>query len=86
MSASIWRAMASVCPIRAVESEPGDYPRFYAGVAQALATGSPPPVTAAEGVAMMDVLEAARVSARERRVVDLLAGERARAADPRGVA
>jgi hypothetical protein len=28
-------------------------------------------VTAAEGVAMMDALEAARVSARERRVVEL---------------
>jgi scyllo-inositol 2-dehydrogenase (NADP+) len=55
--------------VRTVESESGDYPRFYAGVAHALATGAPPPVTAAEGVAMMDVLEAARVSARDRRVV-----------------
>src|SRR5204862_236755 len=54
-----------------VEGEPGDYLRFYAGVQHALATGAPPPVSAAEAVAMMDVLEAARVSARERRVVEL---------------
>jgi predicted dehydrogenase len=57
-----------------VRSEPGAYPRFYAGVAEALATGAPPPVTAAEAVAMMDVLEAARVSARERRIVALTPG------------
>jgi len=54
-------------------------------VARALATGSPPPVTAAEGVAMMDVLEAARVSARERRVIALPGTADALAA-PRGIA
>ena len=64
-----WGRLGAGDAIRTVESEPGDYPRFYAGVAHALATGAPPPVTAAEAVAMMDVLEAARVSARERRVV-----------------
>jgi predicted dehydrogenase len=66
-----WGRLGAADAIRPVESEPGDYPRFYAGVAQALATGGPPPVTAAEGVAMMDALDAARVSARERRVVEL---------------
>jgi scyllo-inositol 2-dehydrogenase (NADP+) len=54
-----------------VRSEPGDYPRFYALVAQAIATGSHPPVTVAEGIAMMDVLQAARVSARQGRIVEL---------------
>jgi scyllo-inositol 2-dehydrogenase (NADP+) len=64
-----WGRLGAADTVRTVESEPGDYPRFYAGVAHALATGTAPPVTAAEAVAMMDVLEAARVSARERRVV-----------------
>jgi hypothetical protein len=66
-----WGRLGAGDAIRTVESEPGDYPRFYAGVQHALATGAPPPVTAAEAVAMMDVLEAARVSARERRVVEV---------------
>jgi predicted dehydrogenase len=81
-----WGRLGAGDAIRTVESEPGDYPRFYAGVQHALATGSPPPVTAAEAVAMMDVLEAARVSARERRVVELPGAASLRAADPRGVA
>ena len=44
-----WGRLGAGDAIRTVESEPGDYPRFYAGVAHALATGAPPPVTAAEG-------------------------------------
>jgi predicted dehydrogenase len=69
-----WGRLGAGDSPRPVPSEPGDYPRFYAQVARALAGGEPPPVTAAEGVAMMDVLEAARVSARERRVVEMAAG------------
>jgi predicted dehydrogenase len=59
---------------RPVPGEPGDYPRFYAELARAIATGGAPPVSAADAIAMMDVLDAARVSAREARVVDLGAG------------
>jgi scyllo-inositol 2-dehydrogenase (NADP+) len=86
-----WGRLGAGDAIRAVESEAGDYPRFYAGVAHALATGSPPPVTAAEGVAMMDVLDAARRSACERRVVAVhvtagTPGAGPIGADPRGVA
>jgi scyllo-inositol 2-dehydrogenase (NADP+) len=69
-----WGRIGTADAVRTVRSEPGDYPRFYAGVADALATGASPPVTAAEAVAMMDVLEAARVSARERRIVALAPG------------
>jgi predicted dehydrogenase len=69
-----WGRLGAGDAIRIVESEPGDYPRFYAGVVRALSHGAPPPVTAAEAVAMMDVIEAARRSARERRVVDLHLG------------
>ena len=75
-----WGRLGAGDAVRPVESEPGDYPRFYAGVADALTTGAPPPVTAGEAVAMMDVLEAARVSARERRVVAI------HSASPQGAA
>jgi predicted dehydrogenase len=68
-----WGRIGAGDALRTVESEAGDYPRFYAGVAHALATGAPPPVTAGEAVAMMDVLEAARASAAERRVVAMSA-------------
>ncbi|HWQ88178.1 MAG TPA: oxidoreductase [Brevundimonas sp.] len=45
---------------------PGDYRAYYDGVARALRAGSPPPVTAAEGLAVMEVLEACLESARLR--------------------
>ncbi|MGA4862003.1 Gfo/Idh/MocA family oxidoreductase [Streptomyces lavendulocolor] len=48
-----------------VPSLPGDYPAYYAAVAAALRDGTPPPVTAREAAAALDVLEAARRSARD---------------------
>jgi predicted dehydrogenase len=66
-----WGRLGSGDAGRPVRSEPGAYQRFYMGVAAAIATGAPPPVTAAEGIATMDVLDAARVSVRESRVVEL---------------
>ncbi|MEO3978242.1 Gfo/Idh/MocA family oxidoreductase [Streptomyces sp. CAU 1734] len=50
---------------RPVETVPGDYPAYYAAVARSLRDGSPPPVTAEEAARALDVLEAARRSARE---------------------
>jgi scyllo-inositol 2-dehydrogenase (NADP+) len=44
---------------------PGDYPAYYAAVAKALLNGGPNPVTAHEAAAALDVLEAARRSARD---------------------
>ncbi|MFJ5263613.1 Gfo/Idh/MocA family oxidoreductase [Streptomyces sp. NPDC088387] len=44
---------------------PGDYPAYYAAIAAALRDGSPNPVTALEAAAALDVLEAARRSARD---------------------
>ncbi|MBK3571380.1 Gfo/Idh/MocA family oxidoreductase, partial [Streptomyces sp. MBT62] len=44
---------------------PGDYPAYYAAVAAALRDGAPNPVTALEAAAALDVLEAARRSARD---------------------
>ncbi|MFW6693521.1 Gfo/Idh/MocA family oxidoreductase [Streptomyces sp. MAR4 CNX-425] len=57
-----------------VPSLPGDYPAYYAAVAGALRTGTPPPVTAADAAATLRVLEAARRSAAEGRVVRLAEG------------
>ena len=48
----------------AVPTERGDYPRFYASVARAILDGSPPPVSAADAVATLEILEAAGESAR----------------------
>jgi predicted dehydrogenase len=54
-----------------VRREPGEPADFYVGVRDALLTGAPLPVTAAEGVAVVEVLDAARRSAAENTVVTL---------------
>ncbi|MFF8945387.1 Gfo/Idh/MocA family oxidoreductase [Streptomyces sp. NPDC014864] len=56
---------------RPVPTLPGDYPAYYAAVAAALRDGAPNPVTALEAAAALDVLEAARRSARDRVEVTL---------------
>ncbi|MFC5722821.1 Gfo/Idh/MocA family oxidoreductase [Streptomyces gamaensis] len=58
-----------------VPTLPGDYPAYYAAIAEALRTGGEPPVTARESAAMLRVLEAARISAAEARTVRLGDGE-----------
>ncbi len=45
---------------RAVPTEPGDYPAFYAGVVRCLRDGAPPPVDPRDAVAVLEVIEAAR--------------------------
>ncbi|CAL9517330.1 putative oxidoreductase YdgJ [Streptomyces sp. enrichment culture] len=50
---------------RVEPSLPGDYPAYYAAVAKALLEGGPNPVSAHEAAAALDVLEAARRSARD---------------------
>ncbi|MFI1000744.1 Gfo/Idh/MocA family oxidoreductase [Streptomyces galbus] len=50
---------------RLVRTLPGAYPAYYAAVAGALRDGGPNPVTALEAAAALDVLEAARRSARD---------------------
>ncbi|WP_445524384.1 Gfo/Idh/MocA family oxidoreductase [Streptomyces cyslabdanicus] len=50
---------------RPVPTLPGDYPAYYAAVTAALRDGAPNPVTAPEAAAALDVLEAARRSARD---------------------
>ncbi|MEU0333146.1 Gfo/Idh/MocA family oxidoreductase [Streptomyces sp. NPDC006193] len=54
-----------------VPTLPGDYPAYYTAVAAALAGAGPNPVTALEAAAALDVLEAARRSARDKVTVTL---------------
>jgi scyllo-inositol 2-dehydrogenase (NADP+) len=54
-----------------VPTLPGDYPAYYAAVTRALNDDGPNPVTALEAAAALDVLEAARRSARDSVAVTL---------------
>ncbi|MEU3250016.1 Gfo/Idh/MocA family oxidoreductase [Streptomyces sp. NPDC006997] len=56
---------------RPVPTARGDYPAYYAAVARSLREGTAAPVTALEAAAALDVLEAARRSAREKVTVTL---------------
>jgi len=68
---SAWGRVGAGDDARALRSEPGDYLAFYRGVAAAIANGAEPPVTTEQGIAMMEVLDAARLSARTGRTVEL---------------
>ena len=46
-----------------IETEPGGYPEYYAGIAKALREGAPPPVDPRDSVTGLRVLEAAARSA-----------------------
>jgi predicted dehydrogenase len=54
---------------RAVPAPAGDYPAYYAALREAIAGGGDPPVTAAQGCAVMAVIEAGERSSVEGRVV-----------------
>jgi len=54
-----------------VETKPGAYQRFYEGVVAALREGAAPPVKAEEAVEGLAVLDAAQVSARDGKLIEL---------------
>lgn len=54
-----WGVLGAGEDTRAVETQAGAYERFYEGVREALIDGAPPPVTAAEAIAGLEILEAA---------------------------
>jgi len=54
-----------------VETAPGAYERYYAGMVEAVRDGAAPPVAASDGLRVVEVLEAARRSAATREVVVL---------------
>lgn len=66
-----WGTLGSGDEARPVPTVPGDYPAYYAGIASALREKTPPPVDAADAIAALRVLEAARRSAAEGRTVEL---------------
>jgi scyllo-inositol 2-dehydrogenase (NADP+) len=60
---SSWGVLADGATVRRVPSERGDYPAFYAGVAEALRDGGPPPVDPRDAVRVLEVIDAARADA-----------------------
>jgi predicted dehydrogenase len=66
-----WGLLGAGDQLRRVPTLPGAYQRFYEGVVLALREGEAPPVDADEVVAALEVLDAARNSAREQRVMPL---------------
>ncbi|MDQ1695001.1 MAG: hypothetical protein QOJ03_354 [Frankiaceae bacterium] len=68
---SEWGVLWSGDKTTRVPSLPGDYRLFYRGLLSALRDGTPPPVTPAEALAVLRVLDAARTSARTGQVVSL---------------
>ena len=66
---ALWGALHTASGVERVASEQGRYHDYYEGFARAVLEGVPPPVTAAEAVATLAALDAARISAQEGRVV-----------------
>lgn len=69
--ASRWGTLATAAETRLVPSLQGDYAAYYDAFAEAVQSGGPGPVPADEGVAVLEVLDAARMSAAEHRMVAL---------------
>ncbi|WP_173870143.1 Gfo/Idh/MocA family oxidoreductase [Streptomyces albus subsp. chlorinus] len=63
---SAWGTLGALAEVRTVPTLDGDYPAFYEAVAAALREGTPPPVTAHEAAAALQVLETARAFTRAR--------------------
>jgi scyllo-inositol 2-dehydrogenase (NADP+) len=66
-----WGSLGSDEDRRPVETEPGRYIEFYELMERAIREGAPPPVPLNAGVATLEIIEAARRSARDRTVVVL---------------
>jgi predicted dehydrogenase len=66
-----WGTLNSASGGERVPAEQGRYHDYYEAFAKAVRTGGPPPVTAAEGINTLAVLDAARQSAEEGRSITL---------------
>jgi predicted dehydrogenase len=67
-----WGILSDGVTERAVKSEPGAYQTFYEGMVRCLRDGTPPPVDPEDAVKGLEIIEAARRSAAERRVMTLV--------------
>ena len=65
----LWGTLSTAAGAERVPSEQGRYQGYYEAFARAVKEGGPPPVTAAEAIETLAVLDAARISAAEGRVV-----------------
>jgi scyllo-inositol 2-dehydrogenase (NADP+) len=68
---SHWGRLVKGDESEAVPSEPGAWPAFYTELERALRLGGPPPVDPADAVATLEVIDAARRSATERRISEM---------------
>ncbi len=68
---SRWAMLGNDADAQAVPTVTGAYERFYAGVAAALRDGTAPPVDPWDAVRVLEVLDAARCSSAQGRVVEL---------------
>ena len=66
-----WGRLSTGEELRAVPTEPGNYSAFYEAVAAKLRKGGPAPVDPIDAVGVLEVLEAARRSSLDRKVVPL---------------
>ena len=66
-----WGILSDGGTVRAVPSVPGAYQEFYAGMVRALRDGAPPPVNPLDAMTGLEIIEAAKRSAAQRRVVVL---------------
>lgn len=64
-----WGTVGAGADLRRVETDRGDYGRFYVEVEAALRLGTPPPVDPENAWTALRIIEAARQSATERRIV-----------------
>ena len=69
-----WGALGTDGDLQRVPTERGDYGEFYAEFLRAIRTGAPPPVEPNDAVATLEIIEAARESARARTVVRVAKG------------
>jgi predicted dehydrogenase len=78
-----WGTVGAGDEVRPVPTEAGAYPKFYAGVAAALRQGAPPPVDPNDSIAGLAIIEAARRSAVQGRVVSTKTQGRRRSTEQR---
>jgi predicted dehydrogenase len=64
-----WGLVGAAGDTKRVETEKGDYRRFYALTVPWLREGAPPPVDPADAIAVLDIIEAAQRSAAEAKVI-----------------
>jgi predicted dehydrogenase len=65
-----WGLLGAGTEVRPVRTERGNYRRFYELVVPWLRDGAPPPVNPDDAVVVLELIEAARASSAEGRVIE----------------